>query len=61
LKIQQERQNIDTGEMPERYQQFLKEYPGIELRVSLKYIAQYLNTTVPTLSRIRQRILYSLS
>lgn len=37
----------------ERYLEFLKHYPNICGRVNLSYIASYIGTTPPTLSRIR--------
>lgn len=42
---------LDTAE--ERYQEMLRQYPKIEQRVPLKYLASYLGITAETLSRIR--------
>lgn len=40
----------------ERYQRFVKDYPGITNRVQDKYIANVLGITPVSLSRIRKRI-----
>lgn len=40
----------------ERYEELLKEYPGILQRVPLNIIASYLNTSQENLSRIRRKI-----
>lgn len=40
----------------ERYEELLKEYPGIIQRVPLNIIASYLNTSQENLSRIRRKI-----
>lgn len=40
----------------ERYQHFIKTYPNIIQRVSLKLIASYLGITPEALSRVRQHI-----
>lgn len=40
----------------ERYQELLKTYPAIELRISQDIIASYLGITPQSLSRIRRRI-----
>lgn len=41
----------------QRYQWFLKEYPGLIDQVSHKYIASLLNMTPVTLSRVRKAVL----
>ncbi len=43
---------LDTAE--QRYKDMLQQYPGIELRVPLKYLASYLGITPETLSRLRR-------
>ncbi len=40
----------------ERYLAFRKKYPGLELRVPLKYIASYLGITPEFLSMLRRRL-----
>lgn len=40
----------------ERYEELLKEYPGIIRRVPLNIVASYLNTSQENLSRIRRKI-----
>lgn len=40
----------------ERYEELLREYPGIVKRVPLNVIASYLNTSQENLSRIRRKI-----
>lgn len=40
----------------ERYQMFLKHYPGLVNRVKLKYIAEFLGISIYTLSRVRGEI-----
>jgi len=40
----------------ERYTYFANHYPGLLLKVPLKYIASYLGLTLETLSRIRSKI-----
>lgn len=44
---------LPSAEM--RYKRFLEVQPGLINRVSLKYIASYLNMTMETLSRVRSR------
>jgi hypothetical protein len=39
-----------------RYNRFLKSYPGLINRISLKYIASFLGMRIETLSRIRAKI-----
>jgi CRP-like cAMP-binding protein len=39
-----------------KYQHFIKTRPGLANRISLKYIASYLNMTIETLSRVRSRL-----
>jgi hypothetical protein len=39
-----------------KYQRFLATRPGLTNRISLKYIASYLNMTNETLSRVRASI-----
>ena len=39
-----------------KYQHFIKTRPGLVNRISLKYIASYLNMTIETLSRVRSRL-----
>lgn len=39
-----------------KYQHFMKTRPGLVNRISLKYIASYLNMTIETLSRVRSRM-----
>ena len=40
----------------ERYKGFIRDFPGIEKRVKLKYIASYLGISPVSLSRIRAKI-----
>lgn len=42
-----------TMDARERYQEFLREFPGLENRVTQANIASYINVTPETLSRIR--------
>jgi CRP-like cAMP-binding protein len=42
---------LDTAE--QRYEELMRQYPGITQRVPLKYLASYLGITAETLSRIR--------
>ncbi|RYG46655.1 MAG: Crp/Fnr family transcriptional regulator [Chitinophagaceae bacterium] len=39
-----------------KYQHLIKTRPGLVNRISLKYIASYLNMTIETLSRVRGRL-----
>lgn len=39
-----------------KYKRFLKSYPGIVNRISLKYIASFLGLRLETLSRVRSKI-----
>lgn len=39
-----------------KYQHFINTRPGLVNRISLKYIASYLNMTIETLSRVRSRM-----
>lgn len=39
-----------------KYQHLMKTRPGLVNRISLKYIASYLNMTIETLSRVRSRL-----
>ena len=48
--------NLRNQSAEERYRFFLKHHPTLLQRVSLKYIASYLNMSVETLSRIRGKI-----
>jgi CRP-like cAMP-binding protein len=41
---------------PERYQQFLQDYPGLEKRIAQYHIASYLGITPESLSRIRSTL-----
>jgi CRP-like cAMP-binding protein len=41
-----------------RYKDFLKEFPGVDQRVSQGIIASYLGIKQETLSRIRKRIIF---
>lgn len=40
----------------ERYEQFLKKFPGLANRVKLRYVADFLGISIYTLSRIRANI-----
>ncbi len=40
----------------ERYQMFLKHYPGLVNRVKLKHVAEFLGVSIYTLSRIRSEM-----
>lgn len=40
----------------ERYQCFLRHYPGLINRIKLKYVAEFLGISIYTLSRIRREI-----
>lgn len=40
----------------ERYQQFLKAYPGLEQRIKQCHLASYLGITPVSLSRIRRKL-----
>lgn len=53
-KEQKELQQIKCS-APERYQNFLKMFPGISQRVTQYHIASYLGVTPESLSRIRGR------
>nr|WP_315034759.1 Crp/Fnr family transcriptional regulator [uncultured Chryseobacterium sp.] len=48
-------QNISLN-IEERYQIFTEKYPGIETRISQKFIASYLGVTPEFLSRMKKRI-----
>ncbi|WP_158643421.1 Crp/Fnr family transcriptional regulator [Ketobacter alkanivorans] len=40
----------------QRYQQFLRQYPGVDLQVPLYHIASYLGMTPEALSRVRKKL-----
>ena len=42
--------------LAERYEQFLKKFPGLANRVKLRYVADFLGISIYTLSRIRANI-----
>lgn len=48
--------NILVLSVKERYLELLKRFPAIFQRVNLGYIASYLGTTLPTLSKIRSEL-----
>jgi CRP-like cAMP-binding protein len=48
--------NLRKQNAEERYRFFLKHHPTLLQRVNLKYIASYLNMSIETLSRMRNKI-----
>lgn len=52
---------IGTSNAEQRYETLLRIRSGIINRIPLKYVAQYLNVTPETLSRIRRRLVRKLN